>query len=204
MCEISKNINIRLVTPEDALVLSEIYRPYVENTAISFEYIAPDESEFRQRINSKSGEYPFLVAEYEGEVAGYAYASAFLPRPAYKHSVETTIYLRQDLKGKGIGRKLYEALSELLRMQNVLSMNACIAVTSKPDSTLTNASADFHSHMGFRYVGIFNSSGYKFGRFYDMIWMEKLILTPTEPFADFVPFSEIKAKANRFLSDFHD
>ncbi len=197
-------IKIRLVRADDALKLSEIYRPYVENTAVSFEYTAPDEEEFLERIESKMVSYPFLIAEYEGEVAGYAYASPFLPRPAYKHSVETTIYLRQDLKGKGIGRKLYEALEAILKIQNVLSINACIAVTSAPDATLTNASVDFHSRMGFRYVGIFNCSGYKFDRFYDMIWMEKLILTPTEPFADFVPFSQIIQEANKILSLIQD
>lgn len=204
MSNLNNRINIRLVKPEDAVVLSEIYRPYVESTAISFEYKAPDEQEFLHRINTKIKEYPYLVAMLDGEIAGYAYASPFLPRPAYKHSVETTIYLRNDLKGKGIGRKLYKALEELLKMQNVLSMNACIAVTSKPDDTLTNASVDFHSHLGFRYVGVFNCSGYKFDRFYDMIWMEKLILTPSEPFAEFIPFSQIIQDANRFLSTLGD
>lgn len=196
------NLLIRLVKPEDAYSLAEIYSPYVEKTAISFEYTAPDEKEFLSRITKKCNEYAFVVAEYCGEIAGYAYASEFLPRPAYKHSVETTVYIKESLRGKGIGSKLYKVLEGLLKIQNVLSMNACIAVTSSPDNTLTNASVDFHSRCGFRYVGCFNYSGYKFNRFYDMIWMEKLISAPAEPFDEFLPFSSIKGEAEVFLSNF--
>ncbi len=196
-----KDITIRLARESDAKALSQIYKPYVENTAVSFEYIAPDSEEFRKRISEKISQYPFLVAEYKGDVVGYSYASTFMPRPAYKHSVETTVYINEAFHGNGIGKKLYLALECLLKLQNVLSLNACIACADIPDETLNNNSMFFHSRMGFRYVGRFNASGYKFQRFYDMIWMEKLISEPTTPFADFVPFCCVLNEAEGILSE---
>lgn len=196
-----EDLLLRFVRKDDAYALSEIYKPFVENTAISFEYIAPDAKEFEKRITEKTSEYPYIVAEYRGDVVGYAYASQFMPRPAYKHSVETTVYIKNGFHGLGVGKLLYLALEELLRLQNVLSLNACIACADIPDETLNNNSMLFHSKMGFRYVGRFNASGYKFDRFYDMIWMEKLISDPTEPFDDFIPFSDVTLKAQRILSE---
>jgi len=196
-----KGINIRLVRLSDAQALSLIYKPYVENTAISFEYTAPDSKEFERRISEKVNNYPYIVAELSDEVVGYCYASEFLPRPAYMHSVETTLYIKEGFHGKGIGKILYSALESLLRLQNVLSLNACIACADVPDETLNNNSMLFHSKMGYRYVGRFNASGYKFGRFYDMIWMEKLISPVSIPFEEFLPFSDILPDAERILSE---
>lgn len=195
---------VRLATIEDASALAEIYKPYVENTAISFEYTAPDAEEFKRRISEKVKEYPYLVAEYKGEIVGYAYASQFLPRPAYKHSVETTVYIKQEFHGKGVGKNLYLALEKLLKLQNVLSLNACIACADVTDETLNNNSMLFHSKMGYRYVGRFNASGYKFQRFYDMIWMEKLISEPEVPFDEFLPFPAVLTDAERVLSEFNN
>jgi phosphinothricin acetyltransferase len=89
--------------------------------------------------------------------------------------VETTIYLKKGSAGKGYGRRLYEALEEVLKKQNILNLNACIAYTDIEDEYLTNQSMRFHEHMGYRLVGTFRQCGYKFGRWYDMIWMEKMI-----------------------------
>ncbi len=195
------NINLRIATIYDARALASIYKPYVEKTAVSFEYVAPDVDEFRARISAKLREYPFIVAEFSGEIIGYTYASEFLPRPAYKHSVETTLYVKQGFHCKGVGKKLYTALEELLKLQNVISLNACIAFADFPDDTLNNNSMMFHSKMGYRYVGRFNASGYKFDRFYDMIWMEKLLVEPQAPFDDFIPFSEIFDQAEGVLTE---
>lgn len=195
------NITLRAATVQDAEALSLIYKPYVENTAISFEYAAPDKDEFSRRISHKLDKYPFIVAELDGELVGYAYCSEFLPRPAYIHSVESSVYVKKGMTGKGIGRILCKALEDLLKMQNVLSINACIAVTDTPDETLSNNSMIFHSAMGYRYVGRFNASGYKFGRFYDMIWMEKILTEPKEPFPDFIPFSQIIDIARKYLDE---
>lgn len=199
----NKDLFIRLVRESDAEALSQIYKPYVERTAVSFEYVAPDTEKFRNRIIEKIAEYPFIVALYKGEVAGYAYASTFMPRPAYKHSVETTVYINEKYHGKGIGKNLYLALEKLLKLQNVHSLNACIACADVPDETLNNNSMLFHGRMGYRYVGRFNAAGYKFNRFYDMIWMEKLISEPNTPFADYVPFCSVLKEAEDILSEFN-
>lgn len=197
------NLKLRLVKKEDAKALAEIYKHYVENTAVSFEYIPPDEAEFKRRIDEKIKSYPYIVAECNGEIVGYAYASQFLPRPAYIHSVETTVYVRKDFHGNSVGKSLYLALEKLLAIQNVISLNACIACADVPDETLNNNSMLFHSRMGYRYVGRFNASGYKFSRFYDMIWMEKLISEPMCPCADFIAFEQVLDEAKDILAEFN-
>ena len=168
-------LTIRRAIPEDAKKLLDIYAPFVTDTAISFEYEVPTEEEFRQRIEMKLEKFPYLVAELDGEPVGYAYASVFIPRPAYDWSVEVTVYIKEDCTGHGIGRKLYETLEAQLVEQHVCNVNACIAYTDHPDPYVTNRSMEFHEHMGYRLVGKFTKSGYKFGRWYDMIWMEKIL-----------------------------
>lgn len=168
-------IEIRMAVPEDAEKLLEIYAPYVTDTAISFEYEVPTVEEFRQRIVTKLEKFPYLVALCDGEPVGYAYASTFIPRPAYDWSVEATVYINEKYTGKGIGRKLYGKLEELLLAQNVYNVNTCIACVDHEDPYVTNRSKEFHEHMGYRLVGKFTNSGYKFGRWYDMIWMEKIL-----------------------------
>ena len=169
-------VRILKVREEDALDLLSIYAPYVLNTAISFEYEAPSAEEFAQRIRNISARYPYIKAvNDDGTVLGYAYAAPFKNRRAYDWSVETTVYVRQDLRRNGIGRKLYDALEEALRKMGVLNLNACIAYTSAPDEHLTNDSMLFHQKLGFETVGTFHKCGYKFGKWYDMIWMEKMI-----------------------------
>ena len=199
----SNNLHLRFASEKDAEALSLIYKPYVEKTAVSFEYIPPSKDEFGIRIAEKIKNYPFIVAEYNGEIAGYTYASQFMPRPAYQHSVETTLYLSHKFHKKGIGKSLYLALEKILTLQNVISLNACIACADVPDETLNNNSMLFHSKMGYRYVGRFNASGYKFGRFYDMIWMEKLISEPSASLDEFLPFSSIYKDAEAVLSEFN-
>jgi L-amino acid N-acyltransferase YncA len=170
-----KEITIRKASYDDAEELLKIYTPYVNNTAISFEYEVPSLEEFRGRIANTLKRYPYLVAEYEGEIVGYAYAGAFKSRAAYDWAVETTVYVRQDERRNGIGRKLYAALEEILKKQGILNMNACIAVPEGKDEHLTKDSPAFHEKMGFRMVGTFHKCGYKFNHWYDMVWMEKKI-----------------------------
>lgn len=170
-----EGVRIRSVTTEDAAELLKIYAPFVEKTAISFEYEVPSVEEFANRIETIGQSYPYLAAEKNGRLLGYAYASAFKTRAAYDWSVETTIYLAEGEKGKGLGRALYTELERQLKQRNILNMNACIAYTDTEDEQLTNASMHFHEHMGFRLVGKFTKCGYKLGKWYDMIWMEKLI-----------------------------
>lgn len=112
--DIKRQLRIRIATPEDAARLVAIYAPYVENTSITFEYIAPSAEEFADRIRHTLTRYPYLVAELDGEPAGYAYASAFKSRAAYDWSVETSIYVSRDLRSSGVGSLLYEKLEECL------------------------------------------------------------------------------------------
>ena len=166
---------IRDAKPEDAARLLEIYGPYVENTAISFECETPGLEEFQNRIRAISAHYPYLVLEEDGKIAGYAYAGVLKARAAYARSCEVTIYLDRRARKRGMGRMLYEALERRLKAQGILNLYACIAWPIVPDETLSTNSADFHAHMGYTKVGEFHFCAYKFGRWYSMIWMEKFI-----------------------------
>ena len=169
------NIKIRSATPGDAAAIWSIYRYYVEHTAISFEITMPTQEQIRQQIEKVLCGFPYLVAELNGKVIGYAYAGHFIPREAYYHCAEVSIYISRENHRSGIGRMLYDALIGQLRDQAITQIYACIGVPEIEDEYLTNNSAQFHAHMGFREVGRFCNSGKKFGRFYHMIWMEKLI-----------------------------
>ena len=175
MSKMDLKIRIRPAKPEDAEKLLAIYAPYVEQTAITFEYEVPTVEEFRERIHNTLKKYPYLVAEQGGEPVGYAYVGPFHDRPAYDWAVETSIYVDQNKKRMGIGKKLHEALEEELRNRGFLNMNACIAYPAQEDEYLTRNSVEFHAHLGYRMVGRFHQCGYKFYRWYDMVWMEKLI-----------------------------
>ena len=169
------SITIRMANPADAQALLNIYAPYVINTAITFEYDVPSVEEFASRIAHSLEKYPYLIAEEGGNILGYAYASPFHDRPAYDWAVETSIYVDQNIKHRGIGRKLHDALESTLREQGILNMNACIAYPPEEDEHLDKNSVEFHAHMGYRLVGEFYQCGYKFDTWYNMVWMEKLI-----------------------------
>lgn len=168
-------MKIEKVTIEDAKELLSIYAPYVKETAVSFEYEVPTVEEFASRIEQISSKYPYIKAIENGKILGYAYANTFKARAAYDWSVETTIYLRQDSKRQGIGRILYQQLEKSLKDMGILNMNACIAVPIEEDVHLSNDSFYFHKSIGFELVGTFHKSGYKFEKWYNMIWMEKMI-----------------------------
>lgn len=183
---------IRVAKIEEAEKLLEIYAPYVTDTAITFEYTVPSVEEFKERIRNTLSKYPYLVAERNNEIVGYAYAGAFKGRAAYDWAVETTIYVNKDCKKMGIGKELYDALEKSLTLQNILNMNACIGYPEVDDEHLTKNSAEFHKHLGYRLVGKFNKCGYKFNTWYDMIWMEKIIGEHKENQPDIKRFDEIK------------
>ena len=164
---------IRSAVPGDAKALLAIYAPYVRDTAVTFEYSVPSEAEFARRIEETLKKYPYLVLEEAGQAMGYAYAGPFKSRAAYDWAVETTIYLRRDAQGKGYGRALYTALEEQLKRRGFLNAYACISWIDQEDVYLTHASPRFHERMGYRLCGTFRQCGFKFGRWYDMIWMEK-------------------------------
>ena len=172
----NSSCGIRSANPGDAERLLEIYGYYVRNTAISFEYDVPSLEEFRGRIENTLKKYPYLVLEEDGIIYGYAYAGVFKGRAAYDRSCEVSIYVDRDAKGRGYGRKLYEALEEQLRAQGMHNLYACIAHPVVEDEYLTRNSEQFHQHLGFTTVGEFHNCAWKFDRWYNMIWMEKIIL----------------------------
>lgn len=182
-------IKIRLASIADAPALQRIYRPYVEQTAVSFEYEAPDAAEFERRIAHTLLAYPYLIAEDETGIVGYAYAGAFHPRQAYQHGAEVSIYVDWNQRCLGVGNLLYDRLQQLLEKQNVFRLYACIAATDrKDDAHLTDGSIRFHEKMGFSIVGRYRSCGYKFDSWYDMVWMEKQIREPMACPEPFIPF----------------
>ena len=174
MSDKSKTV-IRLATVEDAPKLLEIYRYYVESTAITYEYDVPSLEEFEKRIENVLKNFPYLVAEQDGTILGYAYASKFHERAAYQWSVEMSIYLDKDQKRNGLGRMLYEELEKRLKAQGILNLYACIGYPEKEDEYLTYDSVRFHEKMGYKLIGEFHKCGKKFDRWYNMVWMEKII-----------------------------
>lgn len=188
------DVLIRPANPEDAAALLSIYAPYVERTAITFEYDVPTREAFMERIAHTLLRYPYLVAEENGVISGYAYAGPFKERAAYDWAVETTVYVDKRSRGRGVGARLYQALEQTLAAQNVLNLNACIAYPGENDPYLTMDSIHFHQHCGFVQVGRFHQCGFKFGRWYDMVWMEKSIGVHGDSPAAVKPFETVRAQ----------
>lgn len=159
---------IRMAEEKDAAALLSIYAYYVEHTAVTFEYRVPSLEEFKSRMRRVKERYPYLAAEEDGEIVGYAYVSLFKDRAAYEWAVETTVYVKQEQRARGIGKKLYLALEEILKVQHIINLNACIAYPN-PDSIC------FHERMGYKMAAHFTKCGYKQGEWYDMVWMEKML-----------------------------
>lgn len=187
-----KEIEIKLVTENDVDELLEIYKYYVEETAVTFEYDVPSREEFKNRIINISKGYPYIAAVMNHKIVGYAYAHRFHERRAYDWSVETTIYMDHNHRRTGVGRILYDKLEEILKRQNITNLNACIAYIDAEDEYLTNGSTYFHKKSGYELAGKFHKSGFKFNRWYDMIWMEKMIGDHLEEQPDIILFEELK------------
>ena len=185
------DISIRFAKSEDAKELLKIYAYYVTDTAISFETEVPSEEEFKLRIEEVLKSYPFIVACKDDEILGYAYLHSFVGRKAYELSAETTIYLNPDKKKMGIGKKLYSVLEDIAKEQNITNLYSCIGYVDKEDEYLNNNSVQFHEHIGFRMVGKFENCGHKFGRWYHMVWMEKIIGEHKE-IREFIRFKDIE------------
>lgn len=178
-------VAIRPATPDDAAAIAAIYRPYVERGTVSFETEAPDADAIARRMAASGGLYPWLVAT-EGEggaVLGYAYASAFRDRPAYRFTIETTVYLQTGTQGRGNGRQLYDALIDTVRAQG---FTHAIGVIALPN----DHSIRLHESVGFKRAGFFREAGYKDGRWIDVgYWhcdLNDATIPPMEP----KPFSE--------------
>lgn len=187
-------IKLRTATAQDAPALSKIYKYYVENTTISFEYDAPTTEEFAERVTHKLEKYPFIVAEDNGTVVGYSYASEYRERRAYDHSVELSIYVDKDERHCGIGTMLYSALLSLLSEQNFASAYSCITIPNSP-------SVSFHEEMGFKLIGYFHKAGFKHGAWLDVAWYERALSSYDHAPLEIIPFPNLdKNKIEEILS----
>ncbi len=183
--EMVEKIIIRPVTEKDAEELVSIYGPYVLETAVTYEYEVPSVEEFRGRIENTIKNYPYLAAVEDGVILGYAYASTFHPRAAFRWSAEVTVYLRKDAHGRGIGRQLYEKLEEMLKKQNIQTLIALIA-DPNPESVA------FHEKLGYHVAGRLTDCAYKLGQWRGMYYMEKFIEDREGEPKALLPFSEVE------------
>jgi phosphinothricin acetyltransferase len=159
---------VRPSTGADVVFIAGIYAHHVLKGTATFEIDAPDVEEIARRRDGVLREgLPYIVAECDGRVIGYAYAGSYRPRPAYRHTVEDSIYLHPDHTGKGIGRRL---LSELLRQCELGPWRQMIAVIG---DSANLASIQLHLNAGFRHAGLFQSVGWKFGRWLDTVLMQR-------------------------------
>jgi phosphinothricin acetyltransferase len=158
---------IRRATQADVAAITAIYRPAVLTGTASFELVAPDEAEMLRRFKAVTeAGYPYFVAEIDGRVAGYAYASAYRTRPAYRFSVEDSIYIAPDMQGKGVGRALLRTLIDTCTAQGFRLMIGIVG------DSRHYASITLHRSLGFTFCGTIHSVGYKFGRWLDSVIME--------------------------------
>jgi phosphinothricin acetyltransferase len=169
----TNDFSIRLITPGDAEATLNIYRPYVENTIISFEYEVPSLEEWQSRIATNTAGYPWLVCEYRGNIVGYAYGCTHRYRTAYSWSPEATVYMDGRYHRLGLARILYQTLFALLRLQGYVNVYAGVG--------LPNAkSEEFHQALGFYDIGIFKKVGYKLGAWHDTKWFQLHLLEHPE------------------------
>jgi len=170
-------VRIRLATTDDAGAVRAIYAPVVRATAISFEVDVPSEAEVAARIVGRQPHHPWLVADGPGGVAGYAYAGRFAPRAAYDWSVETSAYIAEGTRGRGVGRALYAALLTILEAQGYRQAMAGVALPNP-------ASAALHDAAGFVPVGVYRAAGWKLGAWHDVEWWQRPLAAaggPPEP-----------------------
>ncbi len=179
---------IRAASAEDAPALLAIYAPYVRETCITFEYDPPSPEEFARRIAHTLERFPYLCALEGDEIVGYCYASPFHVRKAYEWTCESSIYLRTDARGRGIGSALQKRLEDILVLQGFRGLAACITFPN-PESIA------FHERHGFTLCAHFHRCGYKMGRWLDMVWMEKALAPRCGAPEEVVPFPLVREMA---------
>ena len=161
-------MHIRSCTPQDIPTICDIYNYYIENTVISFEEIPLSIEQMQERVNAYTQRYPWLVCEDEGVVVGYAYASKWKERIAYKHTAEVTVYLHHGVTQKGYGSALYAELIEQLKAKGCHVLLGCLAIPNDP-------SARLHERFGFKQIAHFSEVGRKFDRWLDVGYWQKLL-----------------------------
>jgi phosphinothricin acetyltransferase len=175
---------IRPAQADDGAAVAAVYGPYVRDTAVSFEVEPPTGVVMAERIIGTLGTHPWLVAEREGVVVGFAYAGKHSQRAAYRWTVDVTVYVRDTERRSGVGRQLYQVLLGTLRLQGFRSAFAEIVL---PNS----GSVRLHESMGFRHIGIHNDIGHKLGRWHDIGYWRLGLADGTDPPSEPVLFSEL-------------
>ena len=178
--------NLRLAKKSDAEEILKIYAPYILNTAFSFETEVPTIEEFAMRIESIIKQYPFLVYSIDDVVVGYAYASQHRERAAYLYDVDVSIYVLEEYQGSGVANKLYDCLFVLLAK---LGYKNAYAAYTEPNVK----SMKFHEKFGFILIGTHHKTGYKFGKWHDVTWLEKEISIHDEKPKEIVSINEISS-----------
>lgn len=167
-------MTIRDARRSDVPAMLAIYAPFVEHTAVSFEYDVPTEAEFARRLEEHQAAFPWLVCEENGTVMGYAYAGRAFERAAYGWNAEISCYLAPELCGRGVGRRLYARIEEILTRLGYYKLFAVVTSANAP-------SVAFHRALGFRDAACFRNVGYKQGGWYDVLWLEKTLCDRPEP-----------------------
>lgn len=167
-------MTIRDARRSDVPAMLAIYAPFVEHTAVSFEYDVPTEAEFARRLEEHQAAFPWLVCEENGRVMGYAYAGRAFERAAYGWNAEISRYLAPELRGRGVGRRLYARIEEILTRLGYYKLFAVVTSANAP-------SVAFHRALGFRDAACFRNVGYKQGGWYDVLWLEKTLCDRPEP-----------------------
>ena len=190
-------MRLRFAVPEDGERLVKIYAQYLD-TPVTFECVCPTAEVFSARIRDISAQYPYLVCEREGEPVGYAYAHRQMEREAYGWNAELSVYLDRDAVSAGLGKRLYGALIELLRMQGVHNVYGGVTLPNEKSKRL-------HEGMGFRRLGVYRHTGYKCGAWHDVAWFEREILPCSGETAPFTPIGQIPlAKIEEVLRRYSD
>jgi len=162
------NWTIREAEEKDIPKILDLYATYILNSTYTFEYDIPSTDSFKGRFKKITGQFPWIVCEADGVLAGYAYASQAFERAAYQWDADVTVYLHESFQRKGIATALYGCLTDLVKLQGYYTLYAVITASNEP-------SVFFHRALGFQDIGFFHKTGYKSGEWLDVLWMEKAI-----------------------------
>lgn len=175
---------IRIAQETDVPQILAIYSPYILSSTHTFEYDVPTEAEFLERFRRITAQFPWLVWEENGQILGYAYGSAPFERAAFGWCAESSIYLRPEVRGRGIGKKLNTALEKILTRQGYQLLYAIITAEN-------TSSIAFHQHLGYTFLARFDRCGYKFGRWLGIVWMQKPLNFVDIPTSAPIPWIDI-------------
>ena len=175
---------IRFAAVQDVPEILSVYKPYIEQTAITFEYDVPSAEEFRERFLQITALCPWLVWEENGEILGYAYGAPAFERKAYAWCADLSVYLRPEARGRGIGKALYAELEHLLERQGYRVLYALVTTANKP-------SIAFHQAVGYRIAAEFPHCGWKLGQWHGVVWLEKDVGSDAPPEQFPIPFPEL-------------